>query len=63
MGSGGVAIAALPTVICLKVLFSDGLWGDTSDGDSWERLRPIIYMGGIVAGFFCIGVPQLRPTA
>ena len=27
MGSGGVAIAALPTVICLKVLFSDGLGG------------------------------------
>ena len=27
MGSGGVAIAALPTVICLKVSFSDGLVG------------------------------------
>ena len=27
MGSGEVAIAALPTVICLKVLFSDGLGG------------------------------------
>ena len=27
MGSGGVAIAALPTVICLKVPFSDGLEG------------------------------------
>ena len=25
MGSGGVAIAALPTLICLKVPFSDGL--------------------------------------
>ena len=30
MGSGGVAIAALPTVICLKVPFSDGLGGDYS---------------------------------
>ena len=29
MGSGGVAIAALPTVICLKVPFSDGLGGKT----------------------------------
>ena len=29
MGSGGVAIAALPTVICLKVPFSDGLGGRT----------------------------------
>ena len=29
MGSGGVAIAALPTVICLKVSFSDGLVGET----------------------------------
>ena len=28
MGSGGVAIAALPTVTCLKVPFSDGLGGD-----------------------------------
>ena len=27
MSSGEVAIAALPTVICLKVLFSDGLGG------------------------------------
>ena len=27
MGSGGVAIAALPTVICIKVPFSDGLGG------------------------------------
>ena len=27
MGSGGVAIAALPTVTCLKVPFSDGLGG------------------------------------
>ena len=43
--------------------FSIKLGGDTSDGDSWERLRPIIHMGGIVAGLFCIGVPQLRPTA
>ena len=28
MGSGGVAIAALPTVICFKVTFSDGLGGE-----------------------------------
>ena len=31
MGSGGVAIAALPTVICLKVSFSDGLGGGNYD--------------------------------
>ena len=31
MGSGGVAIAALPTVICLKVPFSDGLGGGKND--------------------------------
>ncbi len=30
MGLGGVAIAALPTVICLKVPFSDGLGGQTT---------------------------------
>ena len=33
MGSGGVAIAALPTVICLKVPFSDGL------GEGTQALR------------------------
>ena len=33
MGSGGVAIAALPTVICLKVPFSDGLGGAFSKVD------------------------------
>ena len=32
MGSGGVAIAALPTVICLKVPFSDGLGVGCSRG-------------------------------
>ena len=30
MGSGGVAIAALPTVIYLEVPFSDGLGGGNS---------------------------------
>lgn len=45
------------------IMHSASNWGDTSDGDLWERLRSIIHMGGIVAGFFCIGVPQLRPTA
>ena len=35
MGSGGVAIAALPTVICLKVPFSDGLGGvNPTEGNS-----------------------------
>lgn len=34
MGSGGVAIAALPTVICLKVPFSDGLGGYQQDRDT-----------------------------
>ena len=32
MGSGGVAIAALPTVIYLKVPFSDGLGGEVRWG-------------------------------
>ena len=35
MGSGGVAIAALPTVICLKVPFSDGLGGGKIKGIKW----------------------------
>ena len=28
MGLGGVAIAILPSTICLKLTFSDGLGGD-----------------------------------
>ena len=52
MGSGGVAIAALPTVICLKVPFSDGLGGDISVGmlktkinhNLFFRLNKIIYL-------------------
>ena len=42
MGSGGVAIAALPTVICLKVPFSDGLGGgrDGERGNLIGRVPP-----------------------
>ena len=36
MGSGGVAIAALPTVICLKVPFSDGLGGENVTSLSYD---------------------------
>ena len=49
MGSGGVAIAALPTVICFKVTFSDGLGGhrqmNWTDNPiiSWGRLY-ILYL-------------------
>ena len=34
MGSGGAAIAALPTVICLKVPFSDGLGGNDNQAQN-----------------------------
>ena len=37
MGLGGVAIAILPSIICLKLTFSDGLGGGktvTADGFS-----------------------------
>ena len=40
MGSGGVAIAALPTVICLKVPFSDGLGGGKKDKITHPTLPP-----------------------
>ena len=45
MGSGGVAIAALPTVICLKVSFSDGLGGIISFIIPWieNTLRKLIH--------------------
>ena len=48
MGSGGVAIAALPTVICLKVPFSDGLGGGAKSCAP-SRLR-IITSSGISLG-------------
>ena len=38
MGSGGVAIAALPTVICLKVPFSDGLGGGKLSSYSYDKI-------------------------
>ena len=38
MGSGGVAIAALPAVTCLKVPFSDGLGGGyMSKETNWKQ--------------------------
>ena len=42
MGSGGVVIAALPTVICLKVTFSDDLGGEPtllilSEFQKWNK--------------------------
>ena len=41
MGIGGVAIVALPTVICLKVSFSDGLGGGVV---SIELMQAIIVL-------------------
>ena len=52
MGSGGVAIAALPTVICLKVPFSDGLGGVKL------RLLPL-QVGCSKSIFFCMVLPPL----
>ena len=42
MGSGGVAIAALPTVICLKVSFSDGLGGVFFTHKLYRQAKPLI---------------------
>lgn len=47
MGSGGVAIAALPTVICLKVPFSDGLGG--GNFNSYNRNALALYTHCIAA--------------
>ena len=44
MGSGGVAIAALPTVICLKVPFSDGLGGGAGGGALWGIVGLIVFL-------------------
>ena len=50
MGSGGVAIAALPTVICLKVPFSDGLGG---------AMSPFVGIAGVIMTFVAF-VMQVR---
>lgn len=34
MGLGGVAIVILPSIMCLKLTFSDGLGGDCIFSDS-----------------------------
>ena len=57
MGSGGVAIAALPTVICLKVSFSDGLGGgkviaDTLTNNNYQSLS--LMSARTLARGFCI---------
>ena len=44
MGSGGVAIAALSTVICLKVPFSDGLGGGLWDGRKYATELLFAYL-------------------
>ena len=53
MGSGGVAIAALPTVICLKVSFSDGLVGGERVGNLTSILfeRRVIPTLEVAKGF------------
>ena len=51
MGSGGVAIAALPTVICLKVPFSDGLGGVTIDT---RIIKKDMIMIGMDTGSACL---------
>ena len=40
MGLGGVAIATLPSVICAKLMFSDGLGG----GDTSLRASAPVYL-------------------
>ena len=37
MGLGGVAIAILPSIICLKLTFSDGLGGENKDLGYFSR--------------------------
>ena len=56
MGSGGVAIAALPTVICLKVPFSDGLGeGYVIYQDCWQTKAGVLVFSleqSSIEGFF-----------
>lgn len=70
MGSGGVAIAALPTVICLKVPFSDGLGGGvhfSKDRIDRPGNRPLYgmvaenhndYWGNIISGVELVSLSQ-----
>ena len=39
MGLGGVAIAILPSIICLKLTFSDGLGGGKEGGRTYPAFR------------------------
>lgn len=71
MGSGGVAIAALPTVICLKVPFSDGLGGGTKEAfynfyntnrhGMMPRHNPMSVCGSLII-FSCMTHYTQQPT-
>ena len=69
MGSGGVAIAALPTVICLKVSFSDGLMGGPVRFiKTHPEAQPYLNKLGFGKGYellYCIGFgyPDESPEA
>lgn len=58
MGSGGVAIAALPTVICLKVPFSDGLGGGGCLLTPVQGIH-LLKSSGVLPSFVC---PSLNKT-
>ena len=55
MGSGGVAIAALPTVICLKVPFSDGLGGAKIHLSHNVKIMPQAMLVSLRGGIIEIG--------
>ena len=41
MGLGGVAIAILPSIICLKLTFSDGLGGSVGQVGRVRQVRQV----------------------
>ena len=45
MGLGGVAIAILPSIICLKLTFSDGLGGKTVTADGFSAVAAMVPTG------------------
>ena len=45
MGLGGVAIAILPSIICLKLTFSDGLGGGNFEASKLAYTRNVLNKG------------------
>ncbi len=63
MGLGGVAIVILPSIMCLKLTFSDGLGGKFANVLSANKKSNIIAQYLIMFFSFCLSLSPIRTYA